>query len=82
TTFELDSNRKLRYYKQTPKAPKPQPIPQTPTKSEPINTTKGLQTQQVQKPRIDEDNGLGITLTKEDKSQGLSKFWTKVSEWF
>ncbi|MEA1913766.1 MAG: cell division protein FtsA, partial [Campylobacterota bacterium] len=75
TTFELDSNRKLRYYKQTPKAPKPQPIPQTPTKSEPINTTKGSQTQQVQKPRIDEDNGLGITLTKEDKSQGLSKFW-------
>lgn len=91
TTFELDSNKKLRYQKTpTKQMQKPienrtqekvvspqikQPVKKQPSSNETIPPHK----------QIEEENptGLGgIKLTQKEKPQGLSKFWSKVAEWF
>lgn len=96
TTFELDSNRKLRYYKQQPR---PAVIQPNATNSAPkqvrqqtVNQTVATKpTQQAQtpsqkavKPNIEPNSGLGIELPQDDKTKqkGLSKLFTKISEWF
>lgn len=67
-SFELDSNKQLRYKKevQQPKAAQEQ------AKQAPTQTVSSQEEQTDTLP----------TISKKDKAKGVSKFWNKVAEWF
>lgn len=92
TSFELDSNKKLRYQKTPPPQthkPVEKPMPKVEQQQAQQQTTHQAQVQHTQHTaphkQIEEEQktGLdGIKLKQKEKPQGLSKFWTKVAEWF
>lgn len=69
-TYELDSNKQLRYKKEAPKQAN-----NTATQEKSSVQDGAQQTQNKQ-------DDILPTISKKDKAKGVSKFWNKVAEWF
>lgn len=82
--FELDSNKNLikkRKIEAVETKPQEESYQRTSTPEKEKTSTPVT----VQKPKaelIEEDDGRLPTLTKKDKSKGVSKFWNAITEWF
>lgn len=77
--FELDSNKKLL------KPIKKQKVILEKTSAENegnINTSRKDLEKQASKPQVKQEDLTVLTPLKKDEKKGVSKFWSKVSEWF
>lgn len=77
-TFELDSNKNL-----MKKAIKKEEIPVSQTTKQTVVKEENVsENANTKEPLEKEDTTRLPTLSKKDKGRGMSRFWSKVSEWF